>query len=238
MNTKFEKILEFDIIKKKLEEHASCELSKKNIRELVPSSDFGEVQTALNETDSAVNLILRKGQPPLGGVKDVRHSLLRASAGGMLSFAEILAVGGLLKACRRTLDYVSETEETEAQNDLVIKMINELSDDYAFENRIFRSILSEEEMSDDASPTLRSIRRQIVDRQTAIKAKHINTVDITKDISRYNDYVDRCSEFTKFYIKSGFNELDKVIGGLDRQEVEVLLLGTLPCKRKQAPAVS
>ena len=54
--------------------------------------------------------------------------------------------------------------------------------------------------------------------QTAIKAKHINTVDITKDISRYNDYVDRCSEFTKFYIKSGFNELDKVIGGWDRQE--------------------
>lgn len=54
--------------------------------------------------------------------------------------------------------------------------------------------------------------------QTAIKAKHINTVDITKDISRYNDYVDRCSEFTKYYIKSGFNELDKVIGGWDRQE--------------------
>ena len=54
--------------------------------------------------------------------------------------------------------------------------------------------------------------------QTAIKAKHINTVDITKDISRYNDYVDRCNEFTKYYIKSGFNELDKVIGGWDRQE--------------------
>lgn len=171
MNTKFEKILEFDIIKKKLEEYASCELSKKTIRELAPSSDFSEIKTALDETDAAVNLILRKGQPPFGGVKDVRHSLLRASAGGMLSFAEILAVGGLLKACRRTLDYVSETEETDAQNDVVIKMINELSDDYAFENRIFRSILSEEEMSDEASPALRSIRRQIVDRQTAIKAK-------------------------------------------------------------------
>lgn len=52
----------------------------------------------------------------------------------------------------------------------------------------------------------------------AVKAKHINSIDILKDISRYNDYVDRCSEFTKYYIQTGFNELDRVIGGWDRQE--------------------
>lgn len=54
--------------------------------------------------------------------------------------------------------------------------------------------------------------------EIAIKAKHINSVDILKDISRYNDFVDRCTEFTKYYIKTGFNELDKIIGGWDRQE--------------------
>ena len=74
-----------------------------------------------------------------------------------------------------------------------------------------RKLLSEDKTEEAMS--LLALRSQ-----TAIKAKHINTVDITKDISRYNDYVDRCNEFTKYYIKSGFNELDKVIGGWDRQE--------------------
>lgn len=54
--------------------------------------------------------------------------------------------------------------------------------------------------------------------EIAVKAKHINSVDILKDTSRYNDFVDRCTEFTKYYIKTGFNELDKIIGGWDRQE--------------------
>lgn len=54
--------------------------------------------------------------------------------------------------------------------------------------------------------------------ENAVKAKHINSVDITKDISRYDSYVDKCEEFNKFFIKTGFKELDQVIGGWDRNE--------------------
>ena len=54
--------------------------------------------------------------------------------------------------------------------------------------------------------------------QTAVKAKHLNSVDITKDITRYDAYVDRCTEFNKYFVKTGFKELDQVIGGWDRQE--------------------
>ena len=52
----------------------------------------------------------------------------------------------------------------------------------------------------------------------AIKAKHLDAVNIITDISRYNDYVERCNDFKRFYIKTGFLELDKVIGGWDREE--------------------
>lgn len=52
----------------------------------------------------------------------------------------------------------------------------------------------------------------------AVTAKHMNSVDITKDISRYDDYVERCNDKSKFYISTGFPELDKVIGGWDREE--------------------
>lgn len=54
--------------------------------------------------------------------------------------------------------------------------------------------------------------------EVAIKAKHLNCVDIIRDTSRYDDYVERCNDFNKYYIKTGFPELDKLIGGWERQE--------------------
>ena len=49
-------------------------------------------------------------------------------------------------------------------------------------------------------------------------AIHLDCVDITKDTSRYDNYVDRCRDFSKSYVKTGFPELDKIIGGWDRNE--------------------
>ena len=46
----------------------------------------------------------------------------------------------------------------------------------------------------------------------------LTSVDITKDTSRYNDYVDRANDFSKYYVKTGFRELDRIIGGWDREE--------------------
>lgn len=54
--------------------------------------------------------------------------------------------------------------------------------------------------------------------EVAVQAKHLNSVDIIKDTSRYDDYVDRCNDFSKFYVKTGFHELDKLIGGWERSE--------------------
>lgn len=51
-----------------------------------------------------------------------------------------------------------------------------------------------------------------------VKGIHLETTDVLQDISRYDDYVDRCNDFNKYYVKTGFPELDKLIGGWDRQE--------------------
>lgn len=51
-----------------------------------------------------------------------------------------------------------------------------------------------------------------------LKAKHLEAVDIYSDIQRYDEYVDRTSNFAKYYVKTGFDELDRVIGGWDRKE--------------------
>lgn len=54
--------------------------------------------------------------------------------------------------------------------------------------------------------------------QDAVKAKHLDCVDLLKDTGRYDAYVERCQDFNKFYVKTGFKELDEIIGGWDRQE--------------------
>lgn len=51
-----------------------------------------------------------------------------------------------------------------------------------------------------------------------IKAKHVEAIDITKDISRYDSYLERAEDFNKFFVKTGFIELDEIIGGWDKQE--------------------
>lgn len=52
----------------------------------------------------------------------------------------------------------------------------------------------------------------------AVEAKHVGCTDLLKDTSRYEAYLERCEDFNKFYIKTGFKELDEIIGGWDRQE--------------------
>lgn len=58
----------------------------------------------------------------------------------------------------------------------------------------------------------------ITSSSNTLKSKHLDSVDIIRDVSRYNDYVDKCNDINKFYIKTGFLELDKLIGGWERQE--------------------
>lgn len=50
------------------------------------------------------------------------------------------------------------------------------------------------------------------------KAKHIESIDLLKDYSRYDDFVDRADDWKKFFVRTGFPELDEIIGGWDRQE--------------------
>jgi replicative DNA helicase len=51
-----------------------------------------------------------------------------------------------------------------------------------------------------------------------VKAKHVESVDITTDTSRYDSYLERADDFTKFFVKTGFKELDEIIGGWDKYE--------------------
>ena len=167
MNERTYRVLEYELILHRLAELTSCEGARIRAEELRPMTDIEKIRETLHETEDAVFFITRRGQPPIGGVKDIRPAVRRAAAGGTLSFAELLAVAGLLKACRQTLNYASGAGDD--TDNRMARYIAALQEDGMLEERIYHCILSDSEMSDDASPALREIRRQIADKQSAIK---------------------------------------------------------------------
>ena len=172
MNDRLYKVLEFDRIKEMLGELTSSPMSLKMAEELVPETDRDRVIYNITETDDAVALIVKRGRPPLGGIVDVNPAIIRAAGGSMLSFAELLAVAGVLKAARRTLNYCGEEKDREdASSNCILDKIVMLREDYFLESEITRCIISEDEMADEASPELSDIRRRILREQTSIRDK-------------------------------------------------------------------
>lgn len=158
-------ILEFNIIRENLAELTSCELSKELAFGLMPENDIEKVRRTLKETDDAVALIMKKGRPPLSGIANIIKSVKRAESGSMLSFSELLQAAGVLKAARRTLNYCGE----DVEGNSVAELIHTLMEDYRLEADIYRCIISEDEMADEASSELADIRRKILREQQTIK---------------------------------------------------------------------
>lgn len=95
-------------------------------------------------------------------------------------------------------------------------LLSELYRDYNRRNLTFmfnkiRSCLMENRIEDAEKLYYDSL-------QSSIKMKPLKSFDLTDGDSRYNDYIDKCKDFSKFYVKTGFKELDRIIGGWDRNE--------------------
>lgn len=161
--------LEYDLIKQKLLDLSSCDVAKSFINDMQPIDNQEEIERLLTETEDAVNFIIKRGTPPLAGVKDIRGAIRRAASGGSLSFGELLNISALLRAARRIINYASSAESS--GEDTISVYVSELIENRQFEEKINRCIVSEEEMADEASRELYNIRRQISSMQNSIKDK-------------------------------------------------------------------
>ena len=160
MSELFEKsirVLELPRLLEMLEHHAVSAEAKARARRLTPSDDFGEVNRLLDETDAARKMIMLRGSPAFGGVRDVGEALSRAERGGMLNTRELLDIAGLLTNVRRVQDYYKEDEE----GTVIDKLFLSLHPNRFLEEKIFTSITGEDEIADSASSELASIRRLI-----------------------------------------------------------------------------
>lgn len=158
MNTKVLKTLEYNKIIDRLTELAGSVPGKELCKNLLPSSDIEEIRMLQAETSLALSMLYQKGHVSFSGITDIRGSLKRLEVGSILGPAELLAICRLLEVTNRVKAYSRKENNDDAPNTLDV-MFEALQPLTPLANEIRRCLPSEEEISDDASPALRSIRR-------------------------------------------------------------------------------
>lgn len=160
MNQKALKTLEYNKIIDKLAAYASSPTGKQMCQELEPYDDLGTIETLQQQTSAGLSRLFKKGNISFGGAKDIRPSLKRLEVGSTLGISELMTIASLLENANRVKSYGRHDRDDEAEDclDIFFTSIEPLT---PVSSEIRRCILSEDEISDDASPTLRSIRRSI-----------------------------------------------------------------------------
>lgn len=158
MTNRHFKALELDKILEKLQSFAGSADAKEIISYLSPESNLDLAQALMDETADAHMLMARFGGPSFSGLLNVNNSLSRANAGGVLTMRELLDIATVLRSIRCLVEWRGKNSGVETVLD---KYFDLLTVNKYLEEKITTAIISEDEMSDNASPTLYDIRRKI-----------------------------------------------------------------------------
>ena len=160
MNQKVFKTLEYYKILDKLSTYAASTDVKKRISELVPSTNLDEINYLQETTADALSRLYKNSSISFAGLHNIRGSLKRLSIGGNLNMAELLQISYLLEVAKRAKAY-DRSDRTEENTDSLTPLFSQIEPLSPLHEEIKRCILSEDEMADDASPTLSKIRKSI-----------------------------------------------------------------------------
>ena len=154
------RVLEYNKIREMLTEQAVCKETREKCAELLPTQNIYEARALLSLAGEAETLLIKKSAPPISPVKNIKGGVMRASQGGALSMGELLAIAHVLRMARALKSYCDD-DNFPQDFPALSNIFALLSDNKKLENSIFSAIISEEEMADDASPALLSIRRKM-----------------------------------------------------------------------------
>lgn len=170
MNQKSLKTLEFYKITEQLSRYASSPMGKERCQKLLPMEELSLIELAQTETSDALTQVYQKGSLSFSGLKDIRPSLAALDIGASLGITELLSLCSVLEVCLRAKTYgrnngdspsdSTTTEETE-QRDSLTDRFEALAPLSGLQKEIRRCIISEDTISDEASPGLKHVRRSI-----------------------------------------------------------------------------
>lgn len=188
MKEKTLKVLEYYKVLELLQKRTDSELGRKMAEELKPSSNLDKVKLAQKETDEAYRIIVKESAPPFGGLYDTRNELKLSSKGGMLSPGALVRIAGGLRAGRRVRGFLTKKDKFEDINILeeIAEKIEVFRD---IEEDIFNAIAGEDEISSDASPALRNIRRNINSKNESIRNRLNSLINSTENRKYLQDAI-------------------------------------------------
>lgn len=160
MNQKTLTKLEYDKITALLEEQASSFRGRQLCRRLKPMTDVERIDEAQEQTAAAFTRLIKKGRISFGDAAPVEESMKRLEIGAALGSGELLRICKLLQNAGRAKAYGRHDTQEESA-DCLDAYFEQLEPLTTLSNEIDRCILSEEEISDDASPALKRIRRSM-----------------------------------------------------------------------------
>ena len=188
MNEKVLKTLEYNKILNQLSEYACSPEAKKRCLALRPITDKTQIEQLQLQTKDALSRLFRCGNLSFSGVHSVNDSLKRLEIGASLSAAELLSICSLLEAAKRVKAF-SRSEKEEVPDDSLTGFFTEIEPLTPLYDEIRRCIPAEDEIADDASSTLRSIRRSMRGMNDRIRAQMNNMINNSTTRSYLQDAV-------------------------------------------------
>lgn len=160
MNKKVLYTLEYNKITEQLSAYASSGWAKEHCLHLKPMTELPKIEQAQAETAAALSRIYRKGSISFSGIHTIGMSLKRLEVGGVLGIEELLHIASLLDAAKRVKNY-GRADRDNVPEDTLDGMFQAIEPLTPLCAEIRRCIISEDEIADDASSQLKSIRRSI-----------------------------------------------------------------------------
>ena len=188
MNEKVLKTLEYHKILSQLSEYAYSPEAKRRCLKLVPITDRAQIEHLQLQTKDALSRLFKCGSLSFSGVHSVNDSLKRLEIGGALSAAELLSICSLLEAAKRVKAF-SRSEKDEMPDDSLTSFFTDIEPLTPLYDEIKRCILAEDEIADDASSTLKSIRRSMRGMNDKIRAQMNHMINNTTTRSYLQDAV-------------------------------------------------
>ena len=189
MNEKVLHTLEYNKILDQLTEYAVSADAKSRCQKLRPITDRAQIEQLQQQTSDALSRLFKYGSLSFSGVTDIRDSLKRLEIGGALSAIELLRVCSLLESAKRAKAFARSQDDSDQPDDSLTSLFAGIEPLTPLCDEIRRCILSEDEIADDASSTLHSIRRSMRGMNDKIRAQMNSMINNTTTRSYLQDTV-------------------------------------------------
>ena len=189
MNEKVLHTLEYNKILDQLTEYAFSADARSRCQKLRPITDRAQIEQLQQQTSDALSRLFKYGSLSFSGVTDIRDSLKRLDIGGALSAIELLRVCSLLESAKRAKAFARSQDDNDQPDDSLTGLFAGIEPLTPLCDEIRRCILSEDEIADDASSTLHSIRRSMRGMNDKIRAQMNSMISNTTTRSYLQDTV-------------------------------------------------